>query len=113
MAQGAHVGRAQDVEAIPLPQHRLREDGFPHCTVRHMGGDLVLISSPNAHSFQSMDMEDANRLAKWVEDIRPWTFSEVSHERSVWIRCKHRTHPCLPRLPAPGAPSSGWMSSQR
>ncbi|GAB4831613.1 hypothetical protein Ancab_005625, partial [Ancistrocladus abbreviatus] len=72
--KGAYVGRAQDVEAILLLQQRLRKYGFPHYTVRHMGGDLVLLSSSNAYSFQSMDTKDAIHLAKWVSEIRPWSF---------------------------------------
>ncbi|GAB4832993.1 hypothetical protein Ancab_007016 [Ancistrocladus abbreviatus] len=50
--KGAYVGCLHDVKAH--------------------GGDLILLSSPNVGSLQSIVTEDAKRLAKWLADIRPW-----------------------------------------
>ncbi|GAB4848222.1 hypothetical protein Ancab_002889 [Ancistrocladus abbreviatus] len=51
--KGAYVGRVHDVEGIPLLQKRLECDGFPQCSVRYMGRDLVLISSLNVDLLDS------------------------------------------------------------
>ncbi|GAB4855719.1 hypothetical protein Ancab_024363 [Ancistrocladus abbreviatus] len=73
--KGSFVGRVHDVEVIPILQQRLRDAGFPQCSVRHIRGNLVLISSPSTDLFCS-SVTNGKRLAKWLEEIRPWNCTE-------------------------------------
>ncbi|GAB4853366.1 hypothetical protein Ancab_017542 [Ancistrocladus abbreviatus] len=78
----AYVGRVHDVEAISSLQQRLRNKGFWKCTVRHMGGDLVLMSSPDTDFLQSAVTEEAKHLAK--VPLKIWGNSFFAKLTSFW-----------------------------
>ncbi|GAB4855324.1 hypothetical protein Ancab_023944 [Ancistrocladus abbreviatus] len=76
--KGACVGHVHEAKAILLLQKRLEHDGFPQCSVRYIGGDLVLISSLNANLLHSAVLNGDQRLAKWLAYITPWKGEEVA-----------------------------------
>ncbi|GAB4835928.1 hypothetical protein Ancab_000847 [Ancistrocladus abbreviatus] len=83
---GALVARVHEVDIIPSFQQRLRQEGFLHWNVRHMGADLVLLSSPSADLTHFLVSEGSERLTKWLTEMRPWSSTEVSHKSFVASR---------------------------
>ncbi|GAB4842090.1 hypothetical protein Ancab_012050 [Ancistrocladus abbreviatus] len=78
--KGSFVARVHDMDVIPSLRQRLRHDGLSHCNVRHIGHDLILLSSPHVGLLQSAMTEGNQRLSKWLTEIRPWSSTEVVEE---------------------------------
>ncbi|GAB4846790.1 hypothetical protein Ancab_025798 [Ancistrocladus abbreviatus] len=86
--KGASVARVHDVTLIPSLQQRLRHAGVHHCIVRHMGGDLVLLSSSIIDPTHSSVIEGIECLSKWLTEI--WNFEVGPINEAVQVKVGER-----------------------
>ncbi|GAB4837496.1 hypothetical protein Ancab_002357, partial [Ancistrocladus abbreviatus] len=81
-----YVGQVRAPEHVHRLQDRLRMNGFHGCSVRRMGGKMVLLSSTDPKELHGMDEQRRQRIGQWLEDVQPWSPQEVNPDRYVWVR---------------------------
>ncbi|GKV12724.1 hypothetical protein SLEP1_g23841 [Rubroshorea leprosula] len=58
------------------------------CSVRPMGGKLVLLDCKDKNELRDLVKLGKDWLSQWFEDVRPWTPNMIACERFVWLRCQ-------------------------
>ncbi|GKV37516.1 hypothetical protein SLEP1_g45542 [Rubroshorea leprosula] len=93
--KGCYVGIARSVEIVLILQERFYMEGYFSCSLRAMGGKMVLMECEDKEELKDFVQHASDWLGQWFLEVTPWSPSMVAKERFVWIRCQ-------------GAPLHAW-----